>query len=596
MPVIGTAGHVDHGKSTLIQALTGRDPDRWKEEKQRGLTIDLGFAWTTLPNGTEVSFVDVPGHQRFIKNMLSGIEAIDVALFVVAADEGWMPQSEEHLAVLDLLGIRYGVIAITKTEGVDPDLVTLAGLEVEDRLEGTTLEGSTIVAVDSPTGFGIDALEAALVDVVGAAMEDFHDAGRARMWIDRAFTIAGSGTVVTGTLLDGPLSVDDKVMLWPDRIGARIRSLQSHERSHTTVQPHTRTAANLAGIDHHDVSRGAMLGAPDAWSTTRRFLASIDTARYVEEPLTAKGAFHLHLGSGARPVRVRPLAGSGILGSSYALLSIDEPVAVKMGDRFIIREVGRRQVVAGGRVLDPEPAGRGRGASVAGPALSTVLDRSPAEMATALLQVRGSDEIEQIARHTGGGTPTGLLAGGLAISNDTARDLIGRISHEVQTFHDENPLRPGLPKADLAGRIGVSVSILDALITRSPDVRDEGPVVAATTFSPALGPAENAARTAVIATLERAGLTVPRVQDLGIDQELLHALLRRGDLIQVSEDLVFLPAHIETIRSSLSDLPNPFTVADFRDHLGISRKYAVPLLEWLDAAATTRRSGNLRSY
>jgi len=596
MPVIGTAGHVDHGKSTLIQALTGRDPDRWEEEKLRGLTIDLGFAWTTLPDGTEVSFVDVPGHQRFIKNMLSGIEGIDVALFVVAADEGWMPQSEEHLAVLDLLGVHHGVVAITKTDRVDPDLVTLAALEVEDRLEGTTLEGSTIVPVASPTGLGIDVLETALVDVVEAATRAFRDGGRARMWIDRSFTIAGSGTVVTGTLLDGPLSVDDRVMLWPDRINARIRSLQSHERSHTTVQPHTRTAANLAGIDHHDVSRGAMLGTPDAWSTTRRFLASIDTARYVEEPLTAKGAFHLHLGSGARPVRLRPVDGTGILGSSYALLSIDEPIAVKMGDRFIIREVGRRQVVAGGRVLDPEPAGRGRDASATGPALATVLDHSPAEMATALLQVRGSDEIETIAHHTGGGTPTGLLAGRLAISSDTTDDLIGRISHEVQTFHGDNPLRPGLPKADLASRLGVSVTTLDALITRSPDVRDEGPVVTATTFSPTLGLAEEAARTAVIATLERAGLTVPRVQDLAIDRELLHALLRRGDLIQVSEDLVFLPAHIDTIRSGLTDLPNPFTVAEFRDHFRISRKYAVPLLEWFDAAAMTRRSGNVRSY
>ncbi|GBD85059.1 selenocysteine-specific elongation factor [bacterium BMS3Abin02] len=596
MPVIGTAGHVDHGKSTLIQALTGRDPDRWEEEKLRGLTIDLGFAWTTLPDGTEVSFVDVPGHQRFIKNMLSGIEAIDVALFVVAADEGWMPQSEEHLAVLDLLGVRHGVVAITKTDRVDSDLVTLAALEVEDRLEGTTLEGSTIVPVAPPTGLGVAALEAALVEAVGAATRTFCDGGQARMWIDRSFTIAGSGTVVTGTLLDGPLSVDDKVMLWPGRISARIRSLQSHERSHTTIQPHTRAAANLVGIDHHEVSRGAMLGAPDAWSTTRRFLASIDSARYVEEPLTAKGAFHLHLGSGTRPVRLRPLGGTGILGSSYALLSVDEPVVVKMGDRFIIREVGRRQVVAGGRVLDPDPAGRDRDTLATGPALSAVLDRSPAEMATALLQARGTDEIEHIARHTGGGTPIGLLAGGLAISNDTAHDLIGRISHEVQTFHGDNPLRPGLPKADLASRLGVSVTTLDALIALSSAVRDDGPVIAAITFSPAFGPAEDAARTAVIATLESAGLTVPRVQDLEIDRELLHALLRGGDLIQVSEDLVFLPAQIDTIRTGLTDLPNPFTVAEFRDRFEISRKYAVPLLEWLDAAAVTKRSGNVRTY
>ena len=596
MPVVGTAGHVDHGKSTLILALTGRDPDRWEEEKRRGLTIDLGFAWTTLPDGAEISFVDVPGHQRFIKNMLSGIEAIDVALLVVAADEGWMPQSEEHLAVLDLLGVRHGVVAVTKADRVDADLLTLASLEVEDHLEGTALEGSAIVPVSAPTGFGIDALETALVKAVATATAEFRDTGRARMWIDRTFTIAGSGTVVTGTLLDGPLSVDDKVTLWPDRIGARIRSLQSHERSHETVQPHTRVAANLVGLDRRDVSRGAMLGTPGAWSTTKRFLAQITTARYVEEPITTKGAFHLHLGSGAQPVRLRPLDGTGILGSSYALLTVEEPIAVKIGDRFIIREVGRRQVVAGGQVLDPAPATRSRDVLASGPVLSSVLGFSPPDMATPLLQVRGSDEIERIAQHTGGGIPNGLLAGGLAISHEAADGLTIRISQEVQAFHAENPLRPGMPKADLASRLGISVTILDSLIVRSPDVRDKGPVVASTVFSPAFGPEEEAARSRVIDMLETAGLTVPRVQDLGIDRELLHALLRSGDLIQVSEDLVFLPTHIDIISKGMADLPNPFTVAEFRDRFAISRKYAVPLLEWLDAAAVTKRSGDARSY
>jgi len=596
MPVVGTAGHVDHGKSTLILALTGRDPDRWEEEKRRGLTIDLGFAWTTLPDGAEISFVVVPGHQRFIKNMLSGIEAIDVALLVVAADEGWMPQSEEHLAVLDLLGVRHGVVAVTKADRVDADLLTLASLEVEDHLEGTALEGSAIVPVSAPTGFGIDALETALVKAVATATAEFRDTGRARMWIDRTFTIAGSGTVVTGTLLDGPLSVDDKVTLWPDRIGARIRSLQSHERSHETVQPHTRVAANLVGLDRRDVSRGAMLGTPGAWSTTKRFLAQITTARYVEEPITTKGAFHLHLGSGAQPVRLRPLDGTGILGSSYALLTVEEPIAVKIGDRFIIREVGRRQVVAGGQVLDPAPATRSRDVLASGPVLSSVLGFSPPDMATPLLQVRGSDEIERIAQHTGGGIPNGLLAGGLAISHEAADGLTIRISQEAQAFHAENPLRPGMPKADLASRLGISVTILDSLIVRSPDVRDKGPVVASTVFSPAFGPEEEAARSRVIDMLETAGLTVPRVQDLGIDRELLHALLRSGDLIQVSEDLVFLPTHIDIISKGMADLPNPFTVAEFRDRFAISRKYAVPLLEWLDAAAVTKRSGDARSY
>lgn len=596
MPVVGTAGHVDHGKSTLIQALTGRDPDRWDEEKQRGLTIDLGFAWTTLPDGTEISFVDVPGHQRFIKNMLSGIEAIDVALLVVAADEGWMPQSEEHLAVLDLLGVRHGVVAITKADRVDTDLVTLATIEVEEQLAGTTLEGSPIVAVASPLGDGLDELKAALVDAVRSATNEWRDSEEPRMWIDRAFTIAGSGTVVTGTLLDGSLSVEDKVMIWPERHSARIRSLQSHEHSHATVQPHTRVAANLVGLDRHDVARGAMLGVPNAWATTKRFLATVTTARYIEEPITAKGSFHLHLGSGAGPVRLRPLDGAGILGSSYALLSVDDPIPVMMGDRFIIREVGRRQVVGGGRVLDPAPPTRGRDALAAGRVLSEVLDRPAAEMASALLQVRGSGDIERIKQHTGGGVPEGLLAGSVAISIDDAAALTDRISAEVRRFHTDNPLRPGFAKADLASRIEIPVQVLDALVAGSDDVADEGPYIAAVGFSPSLGSAEEAARSSVIAALRAAGLTVPRVQDLEIDRELLHALLRSGDLIQVSADLVFLPEQIDTVTAGLADLPNPFTVAAFRDRFGISRKYAVPLLEWLDGANLTRRDGDVRRY
>jgi selenocysteine-specific elongation factor len=590
MPVIGTAGHVDHGKSTLIRALTGRDPDRWVEEKERGLTIDLGFAWTTLPDGTEVSFVDVPGHQRFIKNMLSGIEAVDVALFVVAADEGWMPQSEEHLAVLDLLGVRRGVFAITKTDRVDPDLVTLATLEIEERIAGTTLEGSPIVPAAAPAGIGIEAIAQALADEVSAAMGTVQDMGCARMWIDRSFTITGSGTVVTGTLLDGPLAVDDVVMLWPGRLNARVRSLQSHEHALERVGPHTRVAANLVGLDRRQVARGAMLGIPDMWFPSRRLLAEIRTARYVDDPISGKGAFHLHLGSGAWPVRVRPLD------SRYSLLSVDTPLPVTMGDRFIIREVGRRQVVAGGRVLDPGPVGRGGELLDAASALADVVDRSPSERATTLLEVRGRDRLDRLTSHTGGGSPQGLVAGGEALSTAMSDDLVGRIVEQVRAFHETNPLRPGISKADLAGRIGVTTQVIDALVAISVDVRDDGPVVAASGFSGDLGQEGDAALDTVTETLDAAGLTVPRISELAIGREMLHALVRKGDLVQVSDDLVYLPEQIRIITSGIGDLPNPFTVAQFRDRFGISRKYAVPLLEWLDASSITRRVGDLRHY
>jgi selenocysteine-specific elongation factor len=252
MPVVGTAGHVDHGKSTLIRALTGRDPDRWEEEKRRGLTIDLGFAWMDL-DGVPVGFVDVPGHERFIKNMLAGIEAVQAALFVVAADEGWMPQSEEHLAVLDLLDLDTAVVALTRIDLVDGDTAALAALEIEEALAGTSLEGSQIVGVSAPTGQGIDELRAALASAVGRTA--IEDVGRPRLWVDRSFVISGAGTVVTGTLTGGSLAVGDEVVLWPGRHQARVRSLQSHEAARETVGPGTRAAANRRSGSHRGGTR-----------------------------------------------------------------------------------------------------------------------------------------------------------------------------------------------------------------------------------------------------------------------------------------------------------------------------------------------------
>jgi selenocysteine-specific elongation factor len=596
VPVVGTAGHVDHGKSTLIQALTGRDPDRWAAEKERGLTIDLGFAWTVLPDGTEVSFVDVPGHQRFIKNMLSGIEAIDVALFVVAADEGWMPQSEEHLAVLDLLGVHHGIVALTKIDRVDDDLVAIATIEIEERLAGTSLEGAHVVPVSAPTATGISELGSALADQVSAAVASFRDRGRPRMWIDRSFTIAGSGTVVTGTLLDGPLAVGDKVMIWPDRRSARIRSLQTHERAHDHVPPHSRVAANLSGLDRRDITRGAMMGSPDAWAASERFLALMRVARYVDSPITAKGAFHLHLGSGTWPVRVRPLDGSGIDSEGFVLLTVDTALPVKVGDRFILREVGRRQVVAGGRVLDPGPPLRGGDMLAGASLLAEVVDADPDQQAEALLRLRGSDTAERLARHSGGGNVAALAAAGVALSDETAAVLTEQAALYVRRFHEASPLRPGVPKADLAGRLGVSTAILDALVSRSETLHDAGPVVAEVGFSVELGADAAATVAELVSMLKGRGLMVPRVAELGIDRETLHALVRRGDLVQVSDDLVYLPDQIEEIRTGLAALPNPFTVAEFRDRFRISRKYAVPLLEWLDSSSITRRNGDARSY
>lgn len=596
MPVVGTAGHVDHGKSTLVRALTGRDPDRWEEEKRRGLTIDLGFAWTTITDGTEISFVDVPGHERFIKNMLAGSEAIDVALFVVAADEGWMPQSEEHLAVLDLLGVQAGVVAITKADRVDDELIEFVTLEVEEKLAGTSLAGSPAIAVSPVSGLGLEDLRRALEEAVRRVAPLLADVGRPRLWVDRSFTIAGAGTVVTGTLLDGHLATGDQLEIWPGRLRGRVRGLQSHERDLPRVAPHNRVAVNLVGLERAEVTRGAMLGRPDDWLATESVLVQIDTARYLDEPLTNRGAFHLHLGSGAWPVRLRLVDGSELEVSGSAILQLSQPLPLKVGDRFILREVGRRSVVAGGRVLDPRPAGR---ISDIRPTTETLLATVAApvdDQASALLQVRGRDLLVRLSADSGGGKPQGaVIAGPLAFSPESAAALSAAAGRMVTAFHTDNPLRPGMPKASLANLLDVDPGVLDVLVQTSPQLRDDGATVAVEGFGGILTTSQESAWETLRTTLLSSGLAVPRINELGIDRELLHALVRENRVVRIGDELIYLPEQIEEIVQRLSDLPDRFTVADFRDAYGFSRKYAVPLLEYLDGRRVTIRDGDFRT-
>jgi len=580
MPLIGTAGHVDHGKSTLIRALTGRDPDRWAEERRRGLTIDLGFAWATLPGGAEASFVDVPGHERYLKNMLAGVDAIDIALLVVAADEGWAPQSEEHLAVLDLLDVKVGVAALTKIDLVDPDLAELAALETSERLAGASLEGAAVMGVSGATGEGVEELACALGALASEAAPT--DAGRPRLWVDRSFTASGSGTVVTGTLLEGGMRVGDTVRVYPGERTARIRGIQSHEKALAEVGPGRRVALNLAGVDRADAARGSMIGAPGDWATSARLAVSLRPARYVEK-IDRRGAYQLHIGARAAPMTIVAEEAGG------AIITTPEPIPAAVGDRFIVRDTGRRLVVAGGMILDPQP-----GATRAAMRAARSIDPSPDEAATQLIRVRGTAPAALIAAHTKGGSPRGArLVGDLFVADDVFNEWLTTAERLVEDEHERRPLRVGAPLATLAAQLGVDPAVAEALVAASGRLERVGPDVALAGRKVEMAPSDEEQWERVRARLAE-DLAVPAVDELEIDPDLLHHQVRAGELVRVSESLVFLKAQIALFREMVEAMAPGFTVADFRDASGLSRKYAVPLLEWADKEGLTARRGDVR--
>jgi selenocysteine-specific elongation factor len=594
MPIVGTAGHVDHGKSTLVMALTGRDPDRWQEEKARGLTIDLGFGWTDLGDGVEVGFVDVPGHERFIKNMLAGVGAIDAAILVVAADEGWMPQTEEHVGVLDLLEVQHGVIAVTRTDLVDGDTLELAQLEIQEEVAGTTLEPWPIIPVSAPANVGLDELRTALraaLSAVGAGSR----VGRPRLWVDRAFTISGAGVVVTGTLVGGAVHTGDELELWPDAHRTRVRGIQSHESSVEVAEPGTRTALNLTGVDLNTIGRGACLAAPGALRSTRKLLVSLRSVRRLEEPSTDRGAYQLHIGSGSWPAKLRILSHPGDGSAGIAMVTLDRDLAVEIGDRFILRDVGRRAVVGGGRVLDPHPAGKLSQIQAAAHRLGGVVAAFPDEIAQVLLEVRGRCLLEDLAADSGGGTPaTGFFTDTEAISPDVGAGLQHEMRRRVEDFQTDNPLRSGAPRGELMTDLDVATEMLSVLLSGEDRLIDDGATVRTPEFSGSWGSSEQAAFDSAATTLRDAGLAAPRATQLGLDPELLHAAVRVGKLVRVADDLVYLPEQIDEITGRLANL-DTFTVAQFRDELEVSRRQAVPLLEWLDAEGWTARRGDVRT-
>jgi len=561
--VVATAGHVDHGKSTLVEALTGTDPDRFAEEKARGLTIDLGFATTTLPSGAALSLVDVPGHVRFIKNMLAGVGAVDACLFVVAATEGWKPQSEEHLRILELLGVRHGVVALTKVGPADDDLVDLARLEVEERVAGTFLEGAPVVDTDAPTGVGLENLRAALDDLL-AATPTAADHGRPRLWIDRAFSARGAGTVVTGTLTGGRLHTDDELAVHPAGSPVRVRALQNHHAERDELPPGSRCAVNLVGVAHDEVVRGHVLVRSDQWHHTTVVDASLRVLDRLDHPVSRRGAHVVYLGSGEHPVRMRILGPDALdPGTEGAVrIHLPEPLPLLPGDRFVLRESGRAETVGGGEVLDVDPTER---ASRARPDRS--VDR--------VVRERGWVPVDELERLTG---------------ERREPDLDRWVVDPVVLHRTLEDLRNAL--AD-AGPRGLDLVGLGELARAAVVLLDDAGVEAGR-LVPA-GVADPLADHPFVAALA-ASPFVPPPPD-GVDRGDLRELVRRGDVVEV-EGIFFASSAVDAAARLaarlLADHPEGFTVSTFREEAGNTRKHAMPLLARLDATGMTRRRGDLR--
>jgi selenocysteine-specific elongation factor len=582
MPIVGTAGHVDHGKSTLVRALTGIDPDRLAEEKARGLTIDLGFAWADI-GGHDVGFVDVPGHERFVKNMLAGVGAIDCALLVVAADSGWMPQTEEHASVLDLLEATRGVIALTRVDLVDADTIELATLEILEEIAGTSLEGWPIVPVAATTGMGVEEVAAAIAAVLDGATAPAD--APFRMWVDRSFSIAGAGQVVTGTVMSGTVSVGDHLVVSPGGVPMRVRGVQHHERTVDVAVAGSRTALNLTGT--HGVERGDLLATPGAAMASTRMIALLRPTRSFEE-IPDRGAFHLHIGTADRPAAVRRIARS-----DGFLITLDTPVAAAAGDRVVLRDSGRRSVVGGGRVLDPDPVRRPSEHHVA--TLASAVDGSSDERADALVEVHGVIDAARLAAATvGGRAPGAIAAGATLLSNAEVARLATEARALVAGFHEQFPTRPGIPKAELASRLDVATEVVDTIVASDAGLAADEGYARSAGFAHDIGEEAEQRWRLVKETLE-ASFDVPRMTALGLEPEHLHFLLRRGDLVKIADDLAFTTWQLESLRERVAELPDGFTVSEFRTHFAMSRRQAVPTLEWLDGIGRTRRSGDGRS-
>ena len=616
MRVVGTAGHVDHGKSTLVQRLTGIDPDRLAEEKARAMTIDLGFAWLTLPGGVQVGLVDVPGHRDFIANMLAGVGGIDAALLVIAADEGVMPQTREHLAILDLLDVRAGLVALTKTDLIDdPDWLALVENDVHIVLADTSLAGAPVVPVSARSGDGLDTLLQTLAALL-AGLPERPELGAPRLPVDRVFSISGFGTVVTGTLTGGTLRAGDEVEFQPSGQRGRIRGLQSYEQPVAVARPGSRVAVNVSGIDRADVERGHVLALPDQLTPSLLVDVRVRHLSDTERPLKHNAVVKVFSGAAEANAHVRLLSHEALPPGEdgWLQLRLDTPLALSQGDRFILRYPSPAQTIGGGLVVDAHPPRRHKrlNAGVLA-ALDLRLHGSPAER---LAQLAGGPEpVKRVHLARTAGMPgdafdaaldSALADGLLQEVGDSAylsRPVwLGgqrRIEAILSAYHAANPLKRGMSREALRSQLGLKQATLAHHLDANPQIVVDGGLVRLAEHVVAFTGQDAARAERLREALRSAPYTPPSLSEAVTlaGEDVVYALIDLGEIVQIDAELIFSrPAYDEMVQTALDMIDREGALASnaFRDHFGTSRKYAIGLLEHLDSLGVTQRQGETR--
>jgi selenocysteine-specific elongation factor len=627
MRVIGTAGHVDHGKSTLIAALTGTHPDRLKEEKEREMTIDLGFGWLTLPDGEEVGIVDVPGHRDFIENMLAGIGGIDAALLVIAADEGIMPQTKEHLAILDLLQIPSGIIVLTKIDLVaDKDWLDLVETDIRNAVKDTVLRDAPIVRVSARTRAGLDGLTATLSEVLRERPIRL-DFGRPRLPIDRVFTMSGFGTVVTGTLSDGQLEVGDDIQILPSGLTGRIRGLQTHKKKEGKAVPGSRTAVNVSGISTEQIRRGEVLTRQGQYQSTRRLDARLRLLKDASSPLKHSSEVKVFIGTSETIANLRLLDTEELPPGQegWIQLELRDPIVAVRGDRYILRRPSPGETLGGGMIVDAQPKGRHkRFDKNVLKSLAFLAQGSPSDVlfeAALVLGVAGAKEMvvrSHLEAEPAGRALIELMEGGKLIKLEEgmlspASDLLimaaprwdeirDKTMQTIESYHKNFPLRRGMPREELKSKLKLSPRVFNAVIeklVRQDLVSAPGSSVAKAGHEIQFDAGQQAKVQALMRKFAQSPYSPPGLKECQAEagEEIVNALMEMGELVPVSQDVIFRKGDydemVARVRTALEN-NGRITLAEVRDLFNTSRKYAQALLEHLDATSVTMRDGDYR--